>query len=179
MRLKFFKWHWRLTRIADKHFLLIFYIYIPSKWSPIHKKMYIWFFGNPVKLSRKNNNRGAMYKNNNNRGAVYKIQNNFLNFFQRLEVPFFCLKLNFRMFLNVFKLFYMRFNIFLKVFEKIPWRSVHSASFGVHSASFGVHSASDIFTMESYLKWTEAPQTTKIWSLDCFATFYMHMEGLG
>ena len=169
MRLKFFKWHWRLTRIADKHFLLIFYIYIPSKWSPIHKKMYIWFFGNPGKLSRINNNRGA----------VYKIQNNFLNFFQRLEVPFFCLKLNFRMFLNVFKLFYMRFNIFLKVFEKIPWRSVHSASFGVHSASFGVHSASQIFILESYLKWTEAPQTTKIWSLDCFATFYMHMEGLG
>ena len=169
MRLKFFEWHWRLTRIADKHFLLIFYIYIPSKWSPIHKKMYIWLFWNPVKLSRKNNNRGA----------VYKIQNNFLNFFQRLEVPFFCLKLNFRMFLNVFKLFYMRFNIFLKVFEKIRWRSVHSASFGVHSASFGVHSASHIFILESYLKWTEAPQTTKIWSLDCFATFYMHMEGLG
>ena len=127
----------------------------------------------------KKNNRGAMYTNNNNRGAVYKIQNNFLNFFQRLEVPFFCLKLNFRMFLNVFKLFYMRFNIFLKVFEKIRWRSVHSASFGVHSASFGVHSASQIFILESYLKWTEAPQTTKIWSLDCFATFYMHMEGLG
>ena len=127
-----------------------------------------------------------MYKNNNNRGAVYKILNNFLNFFQRLEVPFFCLKLNFRMFLNVFKLFYMRFNIFLKVFEKFLWRSVHSASFGVHSASFGVHSASfrvhsasHIFIVESYLKWTEAPQTTKIWSLDCFATFYMHMEGLG
>ena len=101
---------------------------------------------------------------------MYKIQNNFLNFFQRLEVPFFCLKLNFRMFLNVFKLFYMRFNIFLKVFEKILWRSVHSASFGVHSASFGVHSASQIFILESYLKWSEAPQTTKIWSLDCFAT---------
>ena len=179
MRLKFFKWHWRLTRIADKHFLLIFYIYIPSKWSPIHKKCIFDFLEILSKYHEKIIIEALCTKNNNNRGAVYKIQNNFLNFFQRLEVPFFCLKLNFRMFLNVFKLFYMRFNIFLKVFEKIPWRSVHSASFGVHSASFGVHSTSQIFIVESYLKWTEAPQTTKIWSLDCFATFYMHMEGLG